>query len=186
MVVLFRFHLQTASMHCFNTNCHGFIITYPDIPLDYVFESTSTCGGPTYITEFHIRQGFDIGIWEIQLSNDTVLGFFGPGVFKEMEEFGTYVEWGGQVYSPPNTALPQMGSGHGRPSYWEWDGNYDAYCIYIKVLNQNGQLEDAYLSMEAYADMHKIYGLEDGGVRNDTGRLLFFGGMGNIPNDNPC
>lgn len=73
------------------------------------------------------------------MSNDTILGFFGPGVFNEMTEFGTYVEWGGEVYVDQSSdVLPQMGSRVRQRPWWDWDGKYDACCYEIAIVDQDG------------------------------------------------
>lgn len=68
------------------------------------------------------------GNWHLKVSKDeTEIGFWPKNIFTSLGDGGNYVEWGGEVFSPPNLPSPPMGSGSSLLETAE----YDAYCRLI-------------------------------------------------------
>lgn len=115
------------------------------------------------------------GNWRLKVDNDArELGFWPKNIFTALGDGANYVEWGGEVYSPPDLPSPPMGSGS---SILETT-RYDAYCRLIKTFNETDYAVNA-VSTKAFSDVNQ-YQVKDEG---DTGEayfqhLVLFGGPG--------
>ena len=65
--------------------------------------------------------------------DDKEIGFWPKNLFTDLANGANYVEWGGQVFSPPNVQSPPMGAG---ANLAEGTRN-DAYCRKIKIIDEN-------------------------------------------------
>ncbi|KAK9265591.1 hypothetical protein L1049_012602 [Liquidambar formosana] len=153
---------QNAKTQCFNELCIGFLLVNPGIPLDTVFEPTSTRGGPIYDWKFTVYQDHQ-GNWALQFgSNDTLVGFWPVELFTGLANPASSVEWGGELYSPPGQPGPQMGSGFVPIE----DTRYDAFCRQISTFNENRQAVDA-VDTESFAEGTGNYVVKDEGNVGD-------------------
>ncbi|KAK7840658.1 hypothetical protein CFP56_016347 [Quercus suber] len=115
------------------------------------------------------------GNWRLKVDNDArELGFWPKNIFTALGDGANYVEWGGEVYGPPDLPSPPMGSGS---SILETT-RYDAYCRLIKTFNETDYAVNA-VGTKAFADVNQ-YQVKDEG---DTGEayfqhLVLFGGPG--------
>ncbi|XP_034707172.1 uncharacterized protein LOC117930645 [Vitis riparia] len=88
---------------CFNLLCPGFV----QITRQYYM---ALCG-------FSMEDPASGNWWFIVRNSEGVVNFgYWPGsLFNNLADHATELEFGGQVYSPPNQPSPQMGSGHFYP-----------------------------------------------------------------------
>ncbi|CAN0898117.1 RING-H2 finger protein ATL11 [Linum grandiflorum] len=104
--------IQTKSSHCYNTYCPGFVITSSKLPLDLLLKPYSTIGGEPLVSDFYIGQDATSGDWFLRWRSDGItMGFWPRKIFTNLVNSANYIEWGGEVYSPPDTIPPPMGSG---------------------------------------------------------------------------
>ena len=118
------------------------------------------------------------GNWFLKVDeDDKEIEFWPKNVFTALANGANYVEWGGEVFSPPNVPSPPIGFGE---KFLAEDTKYDAYCRKIKIIDENNYVVNA----ETFQDLDfKPYNVKDEG---DTGEpevqhLVLFGGRVNIP-----
>ncbi|XP_075641980.1 uncharacterized protein LOC142613496 [Castanea sativa] len=129
---------KTASSSCFNSLCNSIIPTSTDIPLGYAIEPISTT-----------KRQFDLKFmlfWKWKLvskfgQDETVIRFWPKNVFTALGDGANYVEWGGEVFSPPGVPSPPMGSGYS--AKLNEDTRYDAYYRQIKTINETDYVVNA-------------------------------------------
>ena len=115
------------------------------------------------------------GNWRLKVDNDArELGFWPKNIYTALGDGANYVEWGGEVYGPPDFPSPPMGSGS---SILETT-RYDAYFRLIKTINETDYAVNA-VGTKAFSDVNQ-YQVKDEG---DTGEayfqhLVLFGGPG--------
>ncbi|KAJ4838493.1 hypothetical protein Tsubulata_012377 [Turnera subulata] len=103
---------------CYNTLCPApaFILETSEIPLDYAFPQISQRGGDIYSTGFFVYKDKANGDWYLQVGTKGVgIGRWPQKMFGALADSASYIEWGGQVITPPNVPSPEMGSGHQLP-----------------------------------------------------------------------
>lgn len=115
------------------------------------------------------------GNWHLKVSKDeTEIGFWPKNIFTSLGDGGNYVEWGGEVFSPPNLPSPPMGSGS---SLLE-TAKYDAYCRLIKIINETDYEVNA-VGTKAFSDVNQYQVKDEGDTHEaDFQHLLLFGGPG--------
>ncbi|WCJ25429.1 hypothetical protein M5689_007313 [Euphorbia peplus] len=177
-----RFFIYTNAKdkHCFNNFCDLFIQVRADIPLDFVFNPISQIGGSTYLQNFFVYRDIANGNWFLELSNDpeqnAILGWWPSKVFTGLANFGSYIEWGGEVYTPDHIPAPEMGSG----KFAALDNRYVATCTNLKTVNEANQVVDA-LNLVPLEDTDEFYYVKDEGYVNSFSQhLMFYGGRGRV------
>uniref|UniRef100_A0A2N9IKQ9 Neprosin PEP catalytic domain-containing protein n=1 Tax=Fagus sylvatica TaxID=28930 RepID=A0A2N9IKQ9_FAGSY len=168
---------KTANSACFNSLCNAIIPERPDIPLDYVLEPISTPES-SYDRKFMLFWDPANGNWFLKIDeDDKEIGFWPKNVFTALANGANYVEWGGEVFSPPDVPSPPMGSG---AKFLAEDTKYDAYCRKIKIIDENNNVVNA-VDTEIFRDLDfKQYDVKDeGDTRKPTfEHLVVFGGPG--------
>ena len=88
----------------------------------------------------------------------------------------SYVDWGGEAYSPPGTIKPQMGFG----TVLVGNSLSDAFMRRLTVINADGQTMDA-SNTEGHSSNILFYEVQDKPKGNDVFRhWLMYGGPGHI------
>ncbi|KAK6912016.1 Neprosin, partial [Dillenia turbinata] len=163
---------------CYNDRCPGFVHleTNPPIPLDFAFKETSVRGNPPKYTAFKFLRDSD-GNWVLHVGvKDVAIGYWPKALFTGLGDKGTYVEWGGQVFSLPAQPSPPMGSNF-HPSR---DTNYDCFSMRLQFQkNDEESFSDPKDEIETFTDDNRSYGIDDLGFQDDTfRRIIVFGGPG--------
>ncbi|KAK7839459.1 hypothetical protein CFP56_018020 [Quercus suber] len=117
------------------------------------------------------------GNWFLKFGqNETDIGFWPKNVFTALGDGANYVEWGGEVFSPPGVPSPPMGSAYS--ARLQEDTKYDAYCRQIKTINETDYVVDA-VDTEEFSDIVQ-YQVHDEGLTGaaDFQHLVLFGGLG--------
>ncbi|KAL3738112.1 hypothetical protein ACJRO7_019617 [Eucalyptus globulus] len=133
---------QFAFNTCFNAQCPGFVLVRSDHPMDAVLHNISKAPGPVYTYNYFIYRDPTSGLWWLELGEDyTAVGFWPRVIFSGggLCDLATYVEWGGQVYSPPDIPSPHMG----RSTMPLPNIMYDASCQDMTTINENHDTEAA-------------------------------------------
>ncbi|XP_075641984.1 protein neprosin-like [Castanea sativa] len=167
---------KTGSSSCFNTLCNSIIPTSTDIPLGIAIEPISTTK-QQFDMEFMLFWDSSNGNWFLKFGQDeTVIGFWPKNVFTALGDGANYVEWGGEVFSPPGVPSPPMGSGYS--AKLNEDTRYDAYCRQIKTINETDYVVNA-VDTEVFSDIVQ-YEVLDKGIfgRADVQHMVLFGGLG--------
>ncbi|WJZ82348.1 hypothetical protein VitviT2T_002115 [Vitis vinifera] len=103
---------------CFNLLCPGFVQITRQYYMGMPFTRISGYGGSIYYVNSLVFKDPASGNWWFIVRNSEGVVNFGywPGsLFNNLADHATELEFGGQVYSPPNQPSPQMGSGHFYP-----------------------------------------------------------------------
>ncbi|CAN1320482.1 hypothetical protein LINPERPRIM_LOCUS31710 [Linum perenne] len=164
----------TKDSHCYNTYCPGFVITTSKVPLDLLLKPYTVIGEEDYVYEksFYIAKDVETGDWVFVLQrNNITMGYWPKKIFTNLADSADYIDWGGEVYSPPGTTPPPMGFGHlpGRGLY------YDCYGNSIILINDNYEIEHNPSSCTLYHTSER-YNIIDVGYVLPTGRTIFYGG----------
>ncbi|KAJ8767615.1 hypothetical protein K2173_018173 [Erythroxylum novogranatense] len=170
-------YTNAGNSHCFNTYCPGYIIDYPDIPIDYVFKEVSRRGHVSVGVHYFIQRDKLNGNWFFQIGPDsTEIGFWPEKIFTSgLGQVARDVEWGGEVYSPIDQPSPPMGSGG---NVFQMDTTRDASCQSIKYIDENYNIVEAD-TLRYFLDAPGDYLLKDLGHKGpEFGRLILWGGEG--------
>ncbi|KAI6707231.1 hypothetical protein NL676_010193 [Syzygium grande] len=156
----------------------GFVLVRSDHPVDAVLHNVSRTQGPVYTYNYFIYRDPASGLWWLELGEDyTVVGFWPQQIFSGgggLRDSATYVDWGGQVYSPPDVPSPPMG----RAAMPLPNILYDASCQDMTTINENHDTEAAG-GTETYADRVKYYQVGDMGHKKaPLHRAMTYGGPG--------
>ncbi|CAI0381656.1 unnamed protein product [Linum tenue] len=176
-------YTMTKDVHCYNTYCPGFVVTNHEIPLDVILSPVSRRGGPTYEQNFVIsKKDHYTGDWILRYGiHNKVLGFWPRDIFTGLAGFANYAEWGGEVYSPPGSVIPRMGSGC-RPY---GDAKLDGYARTIMVVDENEQDDYNPADCKIYqSDRVHYWAIDKGDVGGTWRRLIEFGGNSLLYNPN--
>ncbi|TXG74297.1 hypothetical protein EZV62_002876 [Acer yangbiense] len=104
---------------CFDITCAGFVQTNPKLALGVGLHPVSISGGLQSYVPIGIYQDTNTGNWWLKCGQnyETVVGYWPKELFAYLWRSASFVEWGGEVYSPnivrdrsPHTKT-QMGSG---------------------------------------------------------------------------
>ncbi|POO01259.1 hypothetical protein TorRG33x02_030130 [Trema orientale] len=170
---LFTF-FQAGATSCFNTHCPGFIIVDTRIPLDLVLEPISQRGGPIYDLTLFVYRDQANGNWWLEFGrSNTQIGFWPARIFSGLTDLATYMEWGGEAYSPPGQPSPPMGNSF----FPSGDESLDAFCEHITTINEAHDPVDAE-NTEEFTDDVRLYKVDDWGIRGKAGHVFGFGGPG--------
>ncbi|XP_065638286.1 protein neprosin [Quercus suber] len=166
----------TSNSSCFNTLCNSIIPTSTDIPLGIPIVPIST-PEQQFDMKFMLFWDSANGNWFLKFGqNETDIGFWPKNVFTALGDGANYVEWGGEVFSPPGVPSPPMGSAYS--ARLQEDTKYDAYCRQIKTINETDYVVDA-VDTEEFSDIVQ-YQVHDEGLTGaaDFQHLVLFGGLG--------
>ncbi|WCJ26219.1 hypothetical protein M5689_008054 [Euphorbia peplus] len=162
--------------HCFNDFCGLFIHTNPDIPLGDVFDHLSPmCGMKLHSVNFLVQKDKPNGDWALKFLDGTVVGIWPSRFFTGLGKFATYIEWGGEVYSPSHIPSPQMGKGV--PADYH-DYKCRTQCDKLRLVNEDGKWVPA-MSLDKYEDINKYYRVINLGYFGpELERAMNYGGQG--------
>ncbi|KAG5563129.1 hypothetical protein RHGRI_005771 [Rhododendron griersonianum] len=163
--------LDTGQSHCFNTRCPGFVQVRSDILLDLVYEQVSKRGGQTYETPLFIDRDLVNGNWWLLVGETNIeVGFWPRRIFSGLADLASYAEWGGEVFYPPGTPTPVMGSGFCLVG----NTKYDAFLRNVEVINAAGKNINVY-KLQTFVDDTRKYGVVDL-EQTKLGHLVLYGG----------
>ncbi|WCJ28274.1 hypothetical protein M5689_009977 [Euphorbia peplus] len=172
-----RFFIYTYAnnKHCFNNFCGLFVHTRSDIPLDFVFDPVGViCGNKGLVENFFAYKDEPSENWILQLEFE-IIGMWPSRFFTSLASFATYIEWGGEVYSPSHIPSPEMGNGV--PITYS-AARCSAICSKLKLINEDRKLIDA-MSLVKYEDINKYYQVLDRGyLRSNLKHAMQYGGRG--------
>ncbi|XP_065879388.1 protein neprosin-like [Euphorbia lathyris] len=180
----FFIYTYANNKHCFNDHCGLFIKTRPDISLDWAYDPVSpTCGPLVRSQELLVQKDEASGNWVLKLTHGEILGMWPSRFFTGLASFATYVEWGGEVYSPSHIASPEMGTGISPAQ----NGNCCGLCLNLKLVNEDKKIVHA-MSLVKYEDVNKYYQVEDRGYTGENvGHVMAYGSKGGyIGNYHQC
>ncbi|CAN1750555.1 hypothetical protein LINPERHAP1_LOCUS4074 [Linum perenne] len=113
------------------------------------------------------------GDWYFNVgSRNFTVGTWPQRIFTGLADSISNIEWGGEVYSPPGTTPPPMGSGHlpGDNIF------YDSFCSSIRIVNENLQLDINPDGLELYQSS-STYQVKDVGIYSPhEQRTILYGG----------
>ncbi|XP_075641985.1 protein neprosin-like [Castanea sativa] len=165
---------KTSSSSYFNTLCKSIIPISTDIPLGIPIAPISTTE-QQFDMKFMLFWDSSNGNWFLKFGQDeTVIGFWPKNVFTALGDGANYVEWGGEVFSPPGVPSPPMGSGYSERL--EENTKYDACCRKIKTINEIDYVVNA-VDTESFSDIVQYQVIDEGRVGADQ-HLVLFGGVG--------
>ncbi|CAL1355148.1 unnamed protein product [Linum trigynum] len=165
-------YTTTKDSRCYNTFCPGFVLMSHNIPIDLVLNPVSKRGGNIYGENFFIRKDPENGDWYLRVGSNNILGVRPKKIFTSLASFANYAEWGGEVYSPPGTTPPPMGSGYLPVGSAKQDG----YAKLISTVNENNLINYDPSGCDTYADSDRYKVIDEGNVGAYFQRLVFFGG----------
>ncbi|CAN1158118.1 hypothetical protein LINPERHAP2_LOCUS21959, partial [Linum perenne] len=114
------------------------------------------------------------GDWYFNVgSRNFTVGTWPQRIFTGLADSISNIEWGGEVYSPPGTTPPPMGSGHlpGDNIF------YDSFCSSIRIVNENLQLDINPDGLELYQSS-STYQVKDVGIYSPhEQRTILYGGV---------
>ncbi|CAN0841355.1 hypothetical protein LINGRAHAP2_LOCUS3245, partial [Linum grandiflorum] len=112
------------------------------------------------------------GDWFLNVGKDNfTVGYWPQKIFTALVDSANYVEWGGEVFSPPGTTPPPMGSG-------KLPGNdrlYDCFGYGVKTVIANQEVDLDPEGCQQYQNSLS-YQISDIGVDGHRGRSIYFGG----------
>ncbi|CAN1139551.1 hypothetical protein LINPERPRIM_LOCUS23983 [Linum perenne] len=118
------------------------------------------------------------GNWFLEIGNEKlIIGTWPQKIFTSLADSANYIEWGGEVYGPSVDVLPPMGTGYIPDS---GDFEQDCYARKISVINKDHIVTQPPASCILYQTSAR-YGLVDGGIQGDSGRVIFYGGPASAP-----
>ncbi|CAN8308290.1 unnamed protein product [Cochlearia groenlandica] len=107
-------YLHTSKQHCFNTKCHGFVLTNPQTPLDHAFKRVSRTGVQTIELTIHIHRDPSNGSWWLSIGKgdkEEGVGFWPDNIFTDLKHNAEDVFWGGEIFTLPFIESSPMGNG---------------------------------------------------------------------------
>ncbi|KAM6576082.1 hypothetical protein CsatB_027919 [Cannabis sativa] len=115
------------------------------------------------------------GNWWFQLGeNYDNIGYWPSSIFSGgLKDLATYIDWGGETYSPLGQIGPPMGSG----LLLKQNTRYDAYCRALTIINEAHIREDAKNTKISSIDID-FYLVKDLGFHRHFGHLMVYGGSG--------
>ncbi|CAN0898112.1 hypothetical protein LINGRAHAP2_LOCUS19532, partial [Linum grandiflorum] len=170
----FFIYTNTKSSHCYNTYCPGFVITSSKLPLDLLLKPYSTIGGEPLVSDFYIGQDATSGDWFLRWRSDGItMGFWPRKIFTNLVNSANYIEWGGEVYSPPDTIPPPMGSGelYNPPKVWD-----NCFAEEVSLVDENYKLDINPASCITYHTSERYNIIDEGFVSPAYQRVIFYGG----------
>ncbi|GAV83246.1 DUF239 domain-containing protein/DUF4409 domain-containing protein [Cephalotus follicularis] len=167
---------QAGQTSCFDTRCPGFIITNRKIPLGSVISPISKPGEEVYLIFVRILRDRLSGNWWCFFGRDNIpIGYWPKSLFSGLAGPASYIDWGGEAFSPPGTRGPEMGS-RLYPNHPM--AQYHAFSCDIIITNEHYEDIDV-VGIEEFTDLRERYGIKDVGFMNRKVRhVAFWGGTG--------
>ncbi|CAK7329430.1 unnamed protein product [Dovyalis caffra] len=172
---LTRMYIYTnaGQSRCFNTFCPGFVIVSTTFPIDAVLPVRTPKVKGAFL-KFMIDRDVKTGNWYLYIGDSNiVVGYWNYRIFEAgLNNFATYIDWGGQVYGPPNLPSAPMGAGvevSGREST-------DAYCWKIQYANGTNFVNAD--NVEGFSGNPAYNQWDVGVVNSELGHQFFYGGAG--------
>ncbi|KAM6595243.1 hypothetical protein CsatA_005767 [Cannabis sativa] len=164
-----------GELSCFNTVCPGFVLVDPQPMIDRILRETHPGTFPTWEIGIYIYRDQVTGNWWLQLTKDhDQIGYWPSSIFSGgLKDLATYIDWGGETYSPLGQIGPPMGSG----LLLKQDTRYDAYCRELTTINEGHIQEDAKNTKISSIDID-FYLVKDWGFHRDFGHVMTYGGPG--------
>ncbi|OMO93194.1 hypothetical protein COLO4_17043 [Corchorus olitorius] len=148
------------SSGCFNIQCPGFVLSNPEIGVDYPFTHVSTYGSRhQYFTMLAIYRDRKTGNWWLAaFIEPTYIGYWPKEIIPKLINGANRVGWGGIAITDKDGNGPPMGSGH-LP-----DNNYKHSCYFKRI--QFGNDQDKFQTPAdnatyQYADCPRCYDVLD-------------------------
>ncbi|XP_062080060.1 protein neprosin-like [Humulus lupulus] len=165
-------YFQAGEISCFNTRCPGFVLTGPRSIEDSYLNETHPGSFPVKEFKISIYRDQVSGNWWLEFS-DIQIGYWPSIIFSDLKDLATYIEWGGETYSPIGQPGPPMGSG----LFLKKDARYDAYCRALSTINEAYIQEDA-KNTEKYSIDIDFYLVQDWGFVPEFRHVMTYGGPG--------
>ncbi|XP_048131630.1 uncharacterized protein LOC125314175 [Rhodamnia argentea] len=151
---------------CFNVHCPGAPFRFARSVISY----------KTLVKDCEYMQDPKSGLWWLEPGEDSiVVGFWPRRIFSRpgLQDLATYMEWGGQVYSPPEEKSPLMGRGE------FLDGiKTSASCQDITTITEAHDQVPA-VDTQEYSDRPKNHLAQDMGyVKAPLRHYMCYGGPG--------
>ncbi|CAN0898118.1 hypothetical protein LINGRAHAP2_LOCUS19532 [Linum grandiflorum] len=101
------------------------------------------------------------------------MGFWPRKIFTNLVNSANYIEWGGEVYSPPDTIPPPMGSGelYNPPKVWD-----NCFAEEVSLVDENYKLDINPASCITYHTSERYNIIDEGFVSPAYQRVIFYGG----------
>ncbi|TXG46641.1 hypothetical protein EZV62_027863 [Acer yangbiense] len=157
---------------CFDITCAGFVQTNPVLALGIGLHPVSISGGLQSYVPIGIYQDTNIGNWWLKCGEnyEAVVGYWPKELFEYLWRCASFVEWGGDVYSPnilrdrsPHTKT-QMGSG----SIAQTPEGSAAWIRVVRIMDTTRKLQ------YCYSALNHVPG-------NNVEPVFYFGGPGQGP-----
>ncbi|CAI0557853.1 unnamed protein product [Linum tenue] len=167
-------YTTTKDSYCYNTYCPGFIISTTEVPIDLLLKPYTQIGGPLYEKKFFVRKDAANGDWFLVIGRTNItVGSWPQKIFTALADSANYVEWGGEVYSPPGTDPPPMGAGQ----KLQQKLYSDCYGRQVNLIDENHEIDHDPPSCETYQSSKRYQVIDEGfDAGPGIGRLIFFGG----------
>ncbi|CAN1263625.1 hypothetical protein LINPERPRIM_LOCUS11674, partial [Linum perenne] len=166
-------YTATKDSQCYNTYCPGFIRMSSVVPPDLKLKLYPITGVSFYEIPMFVFKTNKTGDWYFNVgSRNFTVGTWPQRIFTGLADSISNIEWGGEVYSPPGTTPPPMGSGHlpGDNIF------YDSFCSSIRIVNENLQLDINPDGLELYQSS-STYQVKDVGIYSPhEQRTILYGG----------
>ncbi|TVU02701.1 hypothetical protein EJB05_51771, partial [Eragrostis curvula] len=156
-------------------SCSGFIQTSSQIVIGGSISPVSIYNGSQYDINIYIQKDPKDGNWWLQL-NSYVLGYWPGSIFSHLAYNASYINWGGEVYTPDaNQTTTPMGSGH----FPEEGFGKASYIKNIQVLDSSNNLKSP-SNISVIAERPNCYNVQNSN-NSDWGTSIYFGGPGKNP-----
>ncbi|KAM6576088.1 hypothetical protein CsatB_027925 [Cannabis sativa] len=164
-----------GELSCFNTVCPGFVLVNPKPMIEMTLRETHPGTLPIWEMEISIYRDPITGNWWVDLgTNYDQIGYWPSSIFSGgLKDLATYIDWGGETYSPLGQIGPPMGSG----LLLKQDTRYDAYCRQLTTINEAHIQEVAKNTKISSIDID-FYLVKDLGFHGDFGHIMIYGGPG--------
>ncbi|KAM6595239.1 hypothetical protein CsatA_005763 [Cannabis sativa] len=169
-------YFQAGQLSCFNTVCPGFVLVDPQPLIDMYLRETHPGDIPTWEIPIKIYRDQITGNWWLEMGKDlTQTGYWPSSIFSGgLKDLATYVEWGGETYSPLGQIGPPMGSG----LFLKGNSHYDAYCRVMTTIDEAYNQVDVKNTEISSIDIDFYLVRDWGFVNDDFRRSMTYGGPG--------
>ncbi|XP_043710461.1 uncharacterized protein LOC122659411 [Telopea speciosissima] len=161
---------------CYNLLCPGFVQVNHRVPLDSTFSVMSSFDGAQFYINLTVFKDTETQNWWVYVNGEH-MGYWPKNLFSYLSSgAASRVDWGGEVFNsnPKGLQWPEMGSGQ-LPVGTNFEGQ-SCSTSSIQVL-QGSQWNDYGLT-SSFSTKPNCYKVIDGGLQNQWGRVITFGGPG--------
>ncbi|XP_058068901.1 protein neprosin-like isoform X2 [Magnolia sinica] len=162
---------------CYNILCPGFVLVSRDVAVGAIIQPTSTYNGAQMEVPLLVFKDASTGNWWLAYGNNNVqVGYWPKSIFTSLADSAAALAWGGEVYTPPGSRSPEMGSGH-----FPDEGLRKAcYMRLLRFVDNENTLRDIPNKVTLFEDIPQCYKVIDGGnyLGGVWGRNIYFGGPG--------